>query len=61
MSKGKIEVPMEKTITQIIQDCKGASSEKSPKQSTIEIIKQFARAYTFVSAMPMQLSGFNAN
>ena len=52
---------MEKTITQIIQDCKGASSEKSPKQSTIEIIKQFARAYAFVSAMPMHLSGFNAN
>ena len=52
---------MEKTITQIIQDCKGANSENRPKQSTIEIIKQFARAYTFVPAMPIQLSGFNAN
>lgn len=34
---------------------------QEPKKSTIEFLKQFARAYSFQQDLPLNLGGFIAN
>lgn len=53
---------MQKTFTQFNEDLK--EREKvvyKPKKSSVEFIKQFARAYKAISIQPASLSGFVAN
>lgn len=57
------QLPMQKNSTHLItKECNGTQqSSVKPRKSTIEFLKQFARAYTYQQQMPYQLGGFIAN
>lgn len=52
---------MEKNSTYVLipQNCK--KTEKMPSKSTLDFLKQFARAYSYNKQMPANLGGFIAN
>lgn len=55
---------MQKTSTQVNRECRGGQRENmkiKPKKSTVELIKQFARAYAFSGMMPAGLGAFITN
>ena len=54
---------MQKNSTHLItKECNGTQqSSVKPRKSTIEFLKQFARAYTYQQQMPYQLGGYIAN
>ncbi|MDY3859003.1 MAG: hypothetical protein ACI30D_08405 [Muribaculaceae bacterium] len=41
--------------------CKSDSSERRPRRSTLQFIRQFAHAYTSVPTLPVSLGAFIAN
>lgn len=52
---------MQKNSTQLLNEkCSGFSAAK-PKKTTIEFLKQFARAYSYEKRLPYQLGNFIAN
>ncbi len=52
---------MQKTSTQVELKSKPAGVKCSPKKSTVDFIKQFARAYTFNAMLPVGLGALIAN
>jgi len=50
-----------KNFTSNCQTSGTQQSSVKPRKSTIEFLKQFARAYTYQQQMPYQLGGFIAN
>ncbi len=55
---------MNKTSTSISKPTRGSERDVmviKPKKATVELIKQFARAYTFSGMMPAGLGAFIAN
>lgn len=52
---------MGETNTQIIKRSNGDLKIKAPKLSTINLIKQFARTYSFSKTESMNLGGIIAN
>ena len=53
---------MQKNATQFIQNKRnGTTTVEKPKKSTIEFLKQFARAYSYEKDQPYQLGNFIAN
>ena len=53
---------MVKSSTLIKSEIKEQFKEiKSPRKSTIEFLKQFARTYTYSSMAPLELGSFMAN
>ena len=55
-------LPMQKTSTSFRGEAGSVHQvARGPKATTVELIKQFARAYSFSSVMPLGLGGFVAN
>lgn len=56
-------LPMDKNSTQLMEKKSVLRGEQQvqPKKSTIEFLKQFARAYSYNKQMPMELGNFIAN
>jgi hypothetical protein len=54
---------MDKNSTQLMEKKSVLRGEQQvqPKKSTIEFLKQFARAYSYNKQMPMELGNFIAN
>lgn len=54
---------MQKNSTQLLNAKTDGTQTNSakPKNSTIEFLRQFAKAYTYQRQMPYQLGGFVAN
>ncbi len=54
---------MDKNSTQLMEKKSALRGEQQvqPKKSTIEFLKQFARAYSYNKQMPMELGNFIAN
>lgn len=52
---------MGETNTQIIKRSNGELKIKTPKLSTINLIKQFARTYSFSKTESLDFSGIIAN
>lgn len=56
-------LPMDKNSTQLMgkKSVLRGEQQVQPKKSTIEFLKQFARAYSYNKQMPMELGNFIAN
>ena len=52
---------MQKTSTHYREENKVGQSFMGPKRSTVDFIKQFARAYSYNRMVPAGLGGFVAN
>lgn len=52
---------MQKTSTQIKMEDRFVKATKGPRKSTVDYIKQLARAYSYNRLMPEGLGGFVAN
>lgn len=52
---------MQKTSTQIKVEDRKVKQVSGPRKSTIDFLKQFARAYNYNRLMPEGLGGFIAN
>lgn len=53
---------MQKNSTQLLdKKCNGTTTVEKPKKTTIEFLKQFARAYSYENQLPYQLGNFIAN
>lgn len=52
---------MQKNSTLLLNEKRSMASAAKPKKSTIEFLKQFARAYSYEPRMPYRLGSFIAN
>ena len=52
---------MEKNSTHVLTTLRSNTAKEMPRKSTIEFLKQFARAYSYNSQMPANLGSFIAN
>ena len=58
----KKDAPMEKNSTHVLTTTlRNGTVKDMPRKSTIEFLKQFARAYSYNSQMPANLGSFIAN
>ena len=53
---------MEKNFTSVLnKKADKVAATETPRQSTLDFIKQFARIYSYNQKMPLNLGGFIAN
>jgi hypothetical protein len=58
----KKDAPMEKNSTHVLTTTlRNGIVKDMPRKSTIEFLKQFARAYSYSRKLPAGLGGFVAN